>query len=203
MADAPRVVGIAGGSGSGKTTVTAALMARLGSRAALLQQDWYYRDRGDLAPEARALVNYDHPDAQDTAILVEHVKALRASQHAEAPQYDFATHTRTEATIRIEPCELIVVEGINALTDSSLRELCDLTVYVDAPADIRFIRRLQRDVAERGRTTESVVAQYLTQVRPMHEAHVEPCKALADLVLSGEAPLKESVDRILARLGLV
>src|SRR5690606_16119896 len=121
----------------------------------------------------------------------------------ESPQYDFATHARRPDTIRVAPSPWIVVEGINALVHQALRARCDLTVYVDTPADIRFIRRLQRDVAERGRSMESVIAQYLTQVRPMHEQYVEPCKALADLVVSGEAPIEASVDQILKQLGLI
>jgi uridine kinase len=202
MADTPRIVGIAGGSGSGKTTVTAALMARLGNRATLLQQDWYYRDQSALPPGERATLNYDHPDAQETDLLVEHLGALRGGQAVAVPQYDFATHTRRGDTVHVAPCPWIVVEGINALAHEGLRARCDLTVYVDAPADIRFIRRLQRDVAERGRTAESVITQYLDQVRPMHELYVEPCKHVAHLVLSGEAPIEESVNQILARLGL-
>jgi uridine kinase len=200
MTEAPRIVGIAGGSGSGKTTVTAALMKRLGPLATLLQQDWYYRDQSALSPRERAALNYDHPDAQETNLLVNHLETLCAGSPVEAPQYDFATHTRRPDTVPVLPCPWLVVEGINALAHEGLRARCDLTVYVDAPADIRFIRRLQRDVAERGRTAESVIAQYLDQVRPMHETYVEPCKNVADLVLSGEAPVAESVDRILARL---
>lgn len=202
MADAPRIVGIAGGSGSGKTTVTAALMDSLGRLATLLQQDWYYRDQSALSPEERAALNYDHPDAQETDLLVAQLEALRAGQPVQVPQYDFATHTRRRDTVTVSPCPWIVVEGINALAHEGLREHCDLTVYVDAPADIRFIRRLQRDVAERGRTAESVITQYLDQVRPMHELYVEPCKHVADLVLSGEVPVEKSVDLVLARLEL-
>lgn len=197
----PRIVGIAGGSGSGKTTITAALMERLGTRGVLLQQDWYYRDQAALAPQARAALNYDHPDAQETDLLVQHLAALRAGKAVAAPQYNFATHTRQTDTVAVAPRPVIVAEGINALVHKGLRDCCDLTVFVDAPADIRFIRRLQRDIAERERTVESVITQYLTQVRPMHEAFVEPCKALADLVLSGEAPVADSVERILERLG--
>lgn len=202
MAETPRIVGLAGGSGSGKTTVTRALMERLGERAVLLQQDWYYRDQAGVPLEERGRVNYDHPEAQETSLLVEHIEVLRAGQAIEAPQYDFATHTRSSATVHVAPCPFIVVEGINALAHEGLRALCDLTVFVDAPADIRFIRRLQRDVAERGRTPESVITQYLDQVRPMHERYVEPCRNAADLVLSGETSVEESVERILARLGV-
>lgn len=200
MSDAPHIVGIAGGSGSGKTTITQALLAELGAHALLIQQDWYYRDQAAISPEARALVNYDDPEAQENDLLVAHLDQLLRGESVEAPQYDFATHTRRAETVTLAPRRVIVVEGINALVHTGLRGRCALTVYVDAPADIRFIRRLQRDVAERGRTPESVVAQYLDQVRPMHEAWVEPCKHVADLVLSGEAPVAESVGRILAAL---
>ena len=197
-----RIVGIAGGSGSGKTTITAALMAALGDRAALLQHDWYYRDQAGVPPSRREAVDYDHPDAQETALLVAHLEALKAGRPAAAPQYDFATHTRAAGTVHVAPKPVIVVEGINALADPGLRAHFDLTVFVDAPADIRFIRRLQRDIAERARTVESVVAQYLEQVRPMYEAYVAPSKAHAHLVLSGEAAVADSVARILERLGL-
>lgn len=198
----PRIVGIAGGSGSGKTTITSALMEALGEQAALIQHDWYYRDQANVPEAERARVNYDHPEAQETSLLVEHVAALRAGAPIAAPQYDFATHTRIGATVSVTPKPVIVVEGINTLSDPALRVFFDLTVFVDTPADIRFIRRLQRDVVERGRTVDSVVAQYLGQVRPMHEAFVEPCRLSADLVLSGEAPVPESVGRILTCLGL-
>lgn len=200
MSDAPHIVGIAGGSGSGKTTITHALLDHLGAHALLIQQDWYYRDQSELAPEARVAVNYDDPEAQETDLLVAHLDSLLRGEAVEAPQYDFATHTRRAETMTLAPRPVIVVEGINALVHAGLRGRCALTVYVDAPADIRFIRRLRRDVAERGRTAESVVAQYLEQVRPMHETWVEPCKHVADLVLSGEAPVAESVGRILAAL---
>lgn len=200
MSDAPRIIGIAGGSGSGKTTITRALLEHLGQGAMLIQQDWYYRDQSGLAPEERTHVNYDDPEAQETDLLVLHLDQLLRGESVEAPQYDFATHTRCAETLNVAPRPVIVVEGINALAHAGLRGRCALTVFVDAPADIRFIRRLQRDVAERGRTPESVVAQYLAQVRPMHEAWVEPCRHVADLVLSGEAPVAESVGRILTAL---
>ncbi len=196
----PKIVGLAGGTGSGKTTVTKALLAHLGNDAALLQHDWYYRDQTDVPLAERNQVNYDHPDAQETALLIEHVAALRRGESVAAPQYDFATHTRRCETRTIAPRPVIVVEGINTLADPGLHALFDLCVFVDVPADIRFIRRLQRDVAERGRTTESVVTQYLDHVRPMHEEYVEPCKSKADLVLSGEADVAESANKIVARL---
>ncbi|MCF6284909.1 MAG: dipeptidase PepE [Candidatus Hydrogenedentes bacterium] len=197
----PKIVGLAGGTGSGKTTITKALLAHLGNDAVLLQHDWYYRDQGHLSLEERTRVNYDHPDAQETSLLIEHLMALRRGESIAAPQYDFATHTRHPDTRMVAPRPVILVEGINTLVSEELRHLFDLSIFVDVPADIRFIRRLQRDVAERGRSPESVTKQYLEQVRPMHEAFVEPCKARADLVLSGEADVAESVEKILARLG--
>jgi len=195
-------VGIAGGSGSGKTTITAGLMNALGDRAVLLQHDWYYRDQAAVPVHERTQINYDHPDALETGLLIEHVTALRAGLPVEVPQYDFATHTRATDTLKIVPRTVVVVEGINTLADPHLRALFDLTVFVDAPADIRFIRRLQRDLVERERTVDSVVAQYLEQVRPMHDAYVEPGRVTADIVLSGEAPVSESVGRVLSCLGL-
>ena len=198
----PRLIGIAGGSGSGKTTITSALMDALGGRAVLVQHDWYYRDQSGLPEPQRATLNYDHPNAQETALLAAHLESLRRGEEIEAPQYDFTTHTRTTETRRIAPRPIIVVEGINTLADSGLRKTFDLTVYVDTPADIRFIRRLQRDMAERGRSAESVIRQYLEQVRPMHEAFVEPALATADLVLSGEDRVSVSVASILQCLGL-
>lgn len=198
----PQFVGIAGGSGSGKTTITNALMGTLGDRGVLLQHDWYYRDQAGVPEAERAGVNFDHPEAQETELLAAHLQRLRAGETIEAPQYDFTTHTRTAQTLRIAPRPFIVVEGINTLANPGLCALFDLTVFVDTPPDIRFIRRLQRDVVERGRTVTSIVEQYLGQVRPMHLRHVEPCQLKADLVLSGEAELSESVERILTCLGI-
>lgn len=198
----PRIVGIAGGSGSGKTTITEALMRALGPNATLLQHDWYYRDQSNIPTDQRATLNFDHPEAQETSLLTEHLDALRAGQPIEAPQYDFTTHSRAPKTRHIGPVPMVVVEGINTLVDDTLRARFDLTVFVDAPPDIRFIRRLQRDIAERGRTAACVIRQYLEQVRPMHNTYVEPCRDHADLVLSGEADLDESVHRILEHLGM-
>lgn len=198
----PKVAGIAGGSGSGKTTLTAALLNALPGQAVLLQHDWYYRDHAGIPAAERDARNYDHPDAQETELLADHLAALRRGESIVAPQYDFATHTRKPETLSIAPRPLVVVEGINTLAAPALRAMFDVTVFVDAPADIRFIRRLQRDVVERGRTVESVIRQYLEQVRPMHERFVEPCRESADLVLSGEADPSASARQILAALGL-
>jgi dipeptidase E len=194
----PIVIGLAGGTGSGKTTITEALLDNLGERGILLQHDWYYRDQADVSPDRRAEVNYDQPKAQESTLLVENIAALRQGQEIAAPQYDFATHTRARETRTISPRPVIVVEGINTLASEAIRACCDLTVFVDTPADVRFARRLQRDVKERGRTPASVCTQYLEHVRPMHDAFVEPCKCLADLVVSGEAEVTASVRQIVA-----
>ncbi len=187
MSDAPVrpiVIGIAGGSGSGKTTVVRRLMASLGDdKVSVLEHDRYYRDRSDLRLEERAALNYDHPDSLETHLLVEHVKALRDGQVVQAPQYDFARHNRLEARQPVEPRAAIIVEGILIFADADLRALMDVKVFVDADDDTRFIRRLQRDITERGRTVPSVIDQYLGSVKPMHLEFVEPSKRYADIIV--------------------
>lgn len=180
----PVVIGIAGGSGSGKTTVVRRLMASLGdAHVSVLEHDRYYRDRSDLRLEERASLNYDHPDSLETDLLVAHVRALRAGQAIEAPQYDFARHNRLDIRDVIAPRAAIIVEGILIYEHKALRELMDVKVFVDADDDTRFIRRLQRDVAERGRTVQSVIDQYLGTVKPMHLEFVEPSKRYADIIV--------------------
>jgi uridine kinase len=182
--DSVLIIGIAGGSGSGKTTVASTVAEALaGDDVAIIEHDSYYRDHPDLSIEERAALNFDHPDAFETELLVEHLKALRAGQSIEKPQYDFAAHRRIGATTRVEGCKVIVVEGILVLVAPELRQLFDLKLFVDTDADLRFIRRLQRDVKDRGRSVESVVAQYLETVRPMHLRFVEESKRYADLIL--------------------
>jgi len=180
----PVVVGIAGGSGSGKSTVVRTLVGALGAdRVALLEQDAYYRDGGSLSEAERAARNYDHPDAIDEPLLAEHLRELIAGRAVEAPRYDFVRHARQPDTRRIEPRTCVVVEGILVLASAALRELMDLRLYVETDADLRFIRRLQRDTQERGRTIESVVEQWEATVRPMHLQFVEPSKRNADLII--------------------
>jgi len=180
----PTVIGVAGGSGSGKTTVVRRIVDSLGpEQVVVLEHDRYYRDRNDLRLEERAALNYDHPDSLETDLLVQHVRALKASQPVDVPQYDFTRHARRSDVQRYDPRRAIIVEGILIFGEPSLRELMDVKVFVDADADTRFIRRMQRDVAERGRTLESVVEQYLATVKPMHFEFVEPTKRYADLII--------------------
>jgi uridine kinase len=180
----PFVIGVAGGSGSGKTTVVRKIVDSLGDdQVSLIEQDRYYRDRGDLRLEERAALNYDHPDSLESDLVVEHVNALRSGMAVRAPVYDFARHARTDETITVHPRRAIIVEGILIFTDPELRRLMDVKVFVDADDDTRFIRRLQRDLSERGRTVSSVIEQYLGTVKPMHLEFVEPSKRYADVII--------------------
>ncbi len=179
----PFVLGIAGGSGSGKTTITKAVVERLGGDVDILQHDAYYLHRPELPLEDRAQLNYDHPDSLETTLMVEHLCALLDGRSADVPQYDFSQHLRRTETRRVDPAPIIVVEGILVLSEPSLRRHMDLTVFVDTDADLRLTRRLQRDVNERGRTVDSVLAQWERTVRPMYLAFVEPSKRHADLIV--------------------
>ncbi len=179
----PFVLGIAGGSGSGKTTVVERVRQIVGPRVAILPMDNYYRDLGHLPFEERQKTNYDHPDAFDNDLLLAHLDALIAGHPVEMPLYSFTEHRRLPQTQRVDPGPVIVVEGILALFDPELRARMDLKVFVDADPDVRFIRRLIRDIEERGRSVESVVKQYLDTVRPMHLTFVEPSKRYADLII--------------------
>lgn len=180
----PIVIGVAGGSGSGKTTVVRKIVESLGDDGVtVLDHDRYYSDRNDLRLEERAVLNYDHPDALETDLMVRHVRHLKAGQAVAVPRYDFARHARLADTDTITPRRALIVEGILIYTDASLRDLMDLKVFVDTDADTRFIRRLQRDVAERGRTMASVIDQYEGTVKPMHLDFVEPSKRYADIII--------------------
>lgn len=180
----PFVIGVAGGSGSGKTTVVRRIVESLGGEhVSLLEHDRYYRDRSDLRLEERAALNYDHPDSLETDLLVHHVHELRAGRAVEKPVYDFARHQREPATVTVLPHRAIIVEGILIFTDPALRKMLDVKVFVDADDDTRFIRRLQRDISERGRTVASVIEQYLGTVKPMHLDFVEPSKRYADVII--------------------
>lgn len=180
----PFVIGVAGGSGSGKSTVTREVLASIGSElVTVVIQDDYYRDQTHLSPEDRRKTNYDHPDAFDWPLMVQHVQALRRGDAIEMPTYDFSADNRASKTITVKPAPVIVVEGLFALYDAKLRNMMSLKIYVDTASDVRFIRRLQRDMAERGRSAESVINQYLETVRPMHKQFIEPTKRNADVIL--------------------
>lgn len=180
----PLVIGVAGGSGSGKTTVVRRIVESLGdAQVTVLEHDRYYRDRNDLRLEERAVLNYDHPDSLETDLLVTHVLELREGRPVEVPAYDFARHARKPLTDRVTPRKAIIVEGILIFADAPLRALMDVKVFVDADDDTRFIRRLQRDISDRGRTVNSVIEQYLGTVKPMHLEFVEPSKRYADIII--------------------
>lgn len=184
MTKTPVVIGVAGGSGSGKTTVVRRIVESLGDdQVTVLDHDRYYRDRNDLRLEERAALNYDHPDSLETDLMVRHVHELRAGHTVEAPVYDFTRHARRSTTETAFSRKVIIVEGILIYADPALRALLDVKVFVDADDDIRFIRRLRRDVAERARTMESVIEQYLATVKPMHLEFVEPTKRYADIII--------------------
>jgi len=194
----PLVIGVAGGSGSGKTTVVRKILEALGdARVPVLEHDRYYRDRNDLRLEERAALNYDHPDSLETDLMVRHVHELRAGRAVEAPVYDFARHARKEATETIAAGRAMIVEGILIYTDSELRKLMDVKVFVDTDDDTRFIRRLQRDIAERGRTVQSVIDQYLGTVKPMHLDFVEPSKRYADIIIPQGGHNSVAIDMLL------
>ncbi len=197
----PVIIGVAGGTGSGKSTVARAILDRAGtSQISLIQHDAYYKALGDLPLAQRAIRNFDHPDALDNKLLIAHLQDLKNGQPIQMPIYDFTTHTRTEKTHRVEPHRVILLEGILIFADSVLRSLMDVKIFVDTQADIRFIRRLQRDIAERGRTMESVVHQYLATVRPMHEQFVEPSKRYSDIIIPEGGFNEVAMDLIAARI---
>jgi uridine kinase len=197
----PFLSGVAGGTGSGKTTVAERLAAMVGARdLGLVKLDCYYRDCSALPFEERAAINYDHPEAFDWPLLMGHLADLRSGRPAPMPVYDFARHLRTDEVTTVEPGPVVVVEGILVLFEARLREMLDLKVYVDTDADVRFIRRLQRDVADRGRTPASVIEQYLATVRPMHLQFVEPSKRYADVIVPHGGLNVPAFDMLVARV---
>jgi uridine kinase len=184
LSGVPVIIGICGGTGSGKTTVARRILANVSEASVVyLQQDSYYRNVGDMPLELRHRVNFDHPEALDNDLFTSHIKALRAGESIEMPVYDFTSDTRRPETIHVAPRPIIIVEGILIFVDASLRELMDVRIFVDTADDLRFIRRLQRDVSERGRSVELIIKQYLESVRPMHQQFVEPSKRYAHVII--------------------
>ena len=195
------VVGIAGGTGSGKTTLADLILKNVGrDKIAYLPHDAYYRDYKDLPLEERAKVNYDHPNSLETELLIKHIDALVAGSAVDTPVYDFTSHRRKQDTIRVEPKAIILVEGILIFVEKQLRELFTMKIYVDTDADIRFIRRMKRDIEERGRTVQSVIDQYLRTVRPMHLEFVESSKRYADIIVPEGGLNPVALDMVIARL---
>lgn len=195
------VFGVAGGTASGKTTVADAILEAVGAeQVAYLPHDAYYREMNHLPFSQRAALNYDHPDSLETELLIHHIEELLAGRPVQVPVYDFTTHTRTEETRPVEPCPIILIDGILIFTNARLRELMDIKVYVDTDGDVRFIRRLQRDMNERGRSLESIIGQYMETVRPMHLEFVEPSKRYADVIVPHGGLNMVAMDMVVARL---
>ncbi len=194
------IIGIAGGSGSGKTTLAERIMAHFGDRISVLRHDDYYKRHDELTYEERAKLNYDHPDAFDTDLLIRHLDLLRAGQAVDSPLYDYTVHNRSDRTRRVEPNPVILLEGILIFENAELCRRLDVKVYVDTDADVRIVRRILRDVKERARSLDSVINQYLSTVKPMHEAFVEPSKKHADVIIpeGGRNPVayRILIDRI-------
>jgi uridine kinase len=201
MQKIPLVIGIAGGSGSGKTTVAQEILKRVGvTRIAYLQQDSYYKDLTGLDRAQRDQVNFDHPNSLETELMIEHIASLRDLKPIQVPIYDFATDSRTGETFIVEPRNVILVEGILIFVDPDLRKIFDVKIFVDTDSDVRFIRRLTRDITERGRSTESVIYQYQTTVRPMHLEFVEPSKRYADVIIPEGGHNVAALDMVVARI---
>ena len=197
----PLVIGIAGGSGSGKTTVAQEILNRVGpARISFLQHDAYYKDLSGLPPAQRAAVNFDHPNSLETELLIEHIELLKAGKPVSVPIYDFAHHSRTEESFEVLPRRVILVEGILIFAEPDLRELFDVKIFVDTDDDVRLIRRMQRDIEERGRTAENVIKQYMATVRPMHLEFVEPSKRYADVIIPEGGFNTAALDMVVARI---
>ncbi len=194
-------IAVAGGTGSGKTTIANEIVKRVGvDRIAYLQHDSYYYDWGQLPLDSRDLPNFDHPDSLETDLMIKHLKQLRSGHAVDVPVYDFTKHRRTDQTRRVEPHPVVLVEGLLIFAEKRLRELFDIKIYVDTDNDIRFIRRLRRDIAERGRSMESVIDQYLSTVRPMHLEFVEPSKRYADVIVPEGGFNAVALDMVVARI---
>ena len=194
------VIGIAGGSGSGKTTITEAILDRLGDDITVIKHDSYYKAHHSLPYEERVLLNYDHPESYDTELLIKDLAALKRGEEIQCPVYDFTIHDRSDVTVTIKPSRVIVVEGILIFCDETLRNLMDIKVFVDTDADVRIVRRITRDMNERGRSLESIVTQYLATVKPMHELFVEPSKKYADIIIPEGGENLVALEMLLGRI---
>ncbi|HBT73730.1 MAG TPA: uridine kinase [Lysinibacillus sp.] len=197
----PVVIGIAGGSCSGKTSVTRAIYEVFREHSVVvIEQDFYYKDQSHLTFEERLGTNYDHPLAFDNDLLIEHIKKLLVRQPIEKPVYDYVQHTRAEEVIHVEPVDVIILEGILVLEDADLRDLMDIKLFVDTDSDLRIIRRIMRDIKERGRTTDSVIEQYLAAVRPMHNLFIEPTKRYADIIIPEGGDNEVAIDLMVTKI---
>lgn len=201
MSKRPVVIGIAGGSCSGKTSVTRAIYDVFKDRSVVvIEQDYYYKDQSHMTFEERLKTNYDHPLAFDNQLLIQHIDELLSYQPVEKPVYDYVQHTRSADVIHVEPRDVIIVEGILVLEDESLRDLMDIKLFVDTDSDLRIIRRIQRDIKERGRTADSVIEQYLTAVRPMHNLFIEPTKRYADVIIPEGGDNNVAIDLMVTKI---
>ena len=194
------VIGIAGGTGSGKTTLTRKLKERFARDVTVINHDNYYKSHSHIPFEERCKLNYDHPDAFDTPLLIQHLTDLRQGRAVQCPTYDYAIHDRSDKTIQLRPTRVIILEGILIFADPALRALMDIKIFVDTDADVRILRRVMRDVKERGRSLDSVVNQYLTTVKPMHEAFVEPSKKYADVIVPEGGHNAVALDMLVERI---
>lgn len=193
-------IGIAGGTGSGKSTITKKIMEYFGGDVSVVNHDNYYKAHNDMSYEERCLLNYDHPDAFENDLMIQHLKQLKAGNSIQCPVYDYTVHNRSQETVTIHPAKVIIVEGILILADKELCDQMDIRVYVDTDADVRILRRIIRDVKKRGRTLESVIDQYLTTVKPMHEAFVEPSKKNAHVIIPEGGRNQVALDMVIGRI---
>lgn len=194
------VIGIAGGTGSGKSTMIDLIKKEFDEEITIISHDSYYRRHDDVPFEERKKLNYDHPDAFDTDLMIEHLKKLKAWENIECPVYDYTVHNRTDRTIRLTPSKVVVAEGILIFESKELRDMCDIKIFIDTDADVRIVRRILRDVKDRGRSLESVIGQYLTTVKPMHEQFVEPSKKYADIIVPEGGYNKVALSMIIHRI---
>ena len=194
------IIGIAGGTGSGKTTLTLRLKERFGEDVSILYHDNYYKRHDDMPYEERCKLNYDHPDAFDTDLMIRDIQALRRGESVQCPVYDYTIHNRSDKTVEVQPTKVIIIEGILIFENPQLRDLMDIKIFVDTDADVRILRRILRDVKERGRSLDSVVDQYLTTVKPMHEQFVEPSKRCSDIIVLEGGHIVVALDMIIQRI---